>query len=193
VSKSILHLWVATHILPHEVEVRGWLRRHVRRLTPSDIDDLMQDAYARLLVIDVQQIANGRSYFFAVIRSLLLQQARRARIVPMERLGEIDALRIPSEEPGPDRRVSAQQELEGLLRIVKARPEQCRRAFELQKFHGLSQREIARAMNIAEKTVERHLGLALSRVLEALEEDDEDDMQQPTSGINAHGSEQSTD
>src|SRR5262249_1396549 len=138
---------------------------------------------ARLLIVEFNRIANGRGYLFAVIRSLLLQQARRARIVPMERLGEIDALRIPSEEPGPDRRVSAQQELARLMRIVETLPEQCRRAFELQKFHGLSRREIALEMNIAEKTVERHLGLALARVLDALKEDEEDTVQQPTSGI----------
>lgn len=192
-SDSVLHQWVATHILPHEVEVRAWLRRHVRRLTPPDIDDLVHDAYARLLVVEFNQITNGRSYLFAVIRSLLLQQARHARIVPMERLGEIDALRIPSEEPGPDRRVSAQQELAWLIRVVETLPGQCRRAFELQKFHGLSQREIALEMNIAEKTVERHLGLALARVLGALEDDEEDAMQQPPPGINGHDSEQSTD
>ena len=63
----------------------------------------MQEAYARLWTAEYSKITNGRSYLFAVIRNLLLEQARHARIVPMERLGEIDALLIPSEEPGPDR------------------------------------------------------------------------------------------
>ena len=39
------HEWVATHILPHEGGVRSWLRHRFQRLTPSDVDDLMQDAY----------------------------------------------------------------------------------------------------------------------------------------------------
>jgi RNA polymerase sigma factor (sigma-70 family) len=162
---------VATHILPHEAEVRGWLRRNVHRLTPADVDDLVQEAYARLWTIEYGTITNGRSYLFTVVRNLLFEQARRARIVPMERMGEIDALRIPSEEPGPDRRASAHQELERLERLVATLPEQCRRAFRLQKFCGLTQREIAAEMNITEKTVEKHLATALVRILDALKED----------------------
>jgi RNA polymerase sigma-70 factor (ECF subfamily) len=165
------HHWVANAILPYEGEVRGWLRRHVRSLNPYDIDDLLQEAYTRLWTVDYRHITNGRSYLFAVVRNLLLEQARHARIVPMERLGEIDALHIPSEEPGPDRRVSARQELERLERMVAELPEQCRRAFQLQKFQGLSQRDIALEMKISEKTVEKHLAVALVRVLDALKED----------------------
>lgn len=165
------HRWVAMHILPHEGEARGWLRRHIHRLTPSDLDDLIQEAYARLWGVELRGIANGRSYLFTVIRNLLTEQARRARIVPMERMSEIDALRIPSEEPGPDRRVGALQELERLERAVEELPKQCRYAFSLQKFCGLSQQEIARKMNISEKTVEKHLAAALFRVTQALKEE----------------------
>jgi RNA polymerase sigma factor (sigma-70 family) len=187
------HHWVASHILPHEQEVRGWLRRRVRTLNPQDIDDLVQEAYSRLWSAEYRHIANGRSYLFAVIRNLLMEQARHARVVPMERLGEIDALLIPSEEPGPDRRVSARQELERLERVVAELPEQCRRAFQLQKFQSFSQREIASEMKITEKTVEKHLAVALVRVLHALKEDAEIESERQQSRISTHDSEQSKD
>ena len=185
------HRWVATYILPHEGEVRGWLRRHVRTLNGHDVDDLMQEAYARLWTAEYSKIANGRSYLFAVIRNLLLEQARHARIVPMERLGEIEALLIPSEEPGPDRRVNARQELERLERIVAGLPEQCRRAFQLKKFQNLSQREIALEMDISEKTVEKHLAVALDRVLEALKADVDNARPRSQPGMIGYESEQS--
>ena len=165
------HQWVAAHILPHEAEVRNWLRRHVGSLSEADRDDLLQEAYSRLWSIDFAGIRNGRSYLFTVVRNLLQEQARRARIVPMERLGEIEALLIPNEEPGPERRVMARQELEQLERIIDSLPDQCRRAFQLQKLGGLSQKEIAREMSISEKTVEKHLATALLRVLDALREE----------------------
>jgi len=187
------HQWVATHILPHEGEVRAWLRRHVRSLSPQDADDLIQDAYARLWTVQFTHITNARGYLFAIIRNLLLENARRARIVPMERLGEIEMLRIPSEEPGPDRRVSALQELERLERMVAGLPEQCRRAFQLQKFQCLSQRQIALKMNITERTVEKYLAIALGRVLDALKQDGEGAMSRPESGTNGHVSKQATD
>ena len=187
------HHWVASYILPHEGEVRGWLRRRVRSLNAHDIDDLLQEAYTRLWTAEYAHIINGRSYLFAVIRNLLLEQARHARIVPMERLGEIDALLIPSEEPEPDRRVSARQELERLERIVADLPMQCRRAFQLQKFQNLSQRQIAVEMNIKEKTVEKHLAVALVRVLDALKEDPDNAIRPPSLRISEHDSEQSKD
>lgn len=156
--------WVATHILPLEGEVRGWLRLHASSLNPSDVDDLIQEAYARLWKAQFSEVTHARAYLYTVVRNLLTEWARRARVVPMERMGEIEALRIISEEPGPERRISARQELERLLQIIATLPGQCRRAFQLRKFDGLSQREIANVMGITEKTVEKHLAKALVRI-----------------------------
>lgn len=146
--------------------MRAWLRKHVRSLLPSDMDDLMQEAYARLWRRDFTSITNGRGYLYTTVRHLLLEQARRARIVPMERMGEIESLRAISDEPGPERRIGARQEFERVQQIIQSLPVQWRRAFELQRFQGLSQREIAADMGISEKTVEKHLSKALARIIE---------------------------
>lgn len=164
-------LWIATHILPLEPEVRRWLRRHVRTLTREDIDDLIQEAYARVWRANTSSVGHARGYLYSTLRNLLTEHARRARIVPMERLGEIEVLRIPSEEPGPERRVTARQAVERLEGIVAALPAQARIAFQLQKFGGLSRQDIAREMNISEKTVEKHLATALVRVVDAMKDD----------------------
>ena len=102
-------------------------------------------------------------------------------------------LRIPSEEPGPDRRVSARQELERLERMVAGLPAQCRRAFQLQKFQCLSQRQIALTMNITERTVEKYLAIALGRVLDALKKEGEGTMSRAEAGTSGHAAKQSTD
>jgi len=180
--------WLATNILPHEAEVRGWLRRNLRSLKAQDIDDLVQEAYACLLTIDYTTITNGRSYLFTTIRHLLERQARRTRIVPMERMGEIESLSLPVDELSPERRISARQELERLEQVMNALPPQALRAFQLRKFHGLSQREIANEMRIAEKTVEKHLATALSRILKGLDEPaaDAPDRKRTESGHDRH-------
>ena len=165
--------WVAAQILPHEAEVRGWLRRHVRSLSAADVDDLLQESYVRLWGADFNRITNGRSYFFTVVRNLLLEQARRARIVPMERMSEIEALRLVSEEPEPERWVSARQELQRLREIVAELPKQCRCAFELQKVHELPHKEVARRMGVTCKTVEKHLAKALAKIIDAMGKDRE--------------------
>jgi RNA polymerase sigma-70 factor (ECF subfamily) len=101
---------------------------------------------------------------YSTIRHLLAEYARRSRIVPIELLGEIDSLNLISEEPGPDRQVGARQELAQLRAIVALLPRQCRRAFELRKFEGLSHRDVAQRMGLSEKTVENHLTRALARI-----------------------------
>jgi RNA polymerase sigma factor (sigma-70 family) len=160
--------WIAAHILPCEPELRGWLRRRLRALNDSDVDDLVQEAFARIWAADFSTIRNGRAYLYATVRHLLAEYARHRRIVPIELLGEIDSLSIISDEPGPDRRVGARQELERLGAIVATLPVQCRRVFELRKFEGLSHRDVARQMGLSEKTVENHLTRALARIAEVL-------------------------
>ena len=174
VNDQSRYLWLARHVLPHEGEVRSWVLRHVRTLSFADADDLIQEAYARFWTLDLSAIGNGRAYFYAIVRNLVLEQARRARIVPMERMGEIEALRITSDEPGPERVVGARQELEQLRQIVDRLPAKCRQAFNLRKIQGLTGRETARQMGIGEGTVEKHLARAFAHILDALGKSDSD-------------------
>jgi RNA polymerase sigma-70 factor (ECF subfamily) len=159
--------WIATNILPLEPELRGWLRRRLGSFGDNDIDDLVQEAFARIWAADFALIRNPRSYLFATVRHLLAEYARRSRIVPIELLGEIDSLNLINDEPGPERRLSARQELDTLRAIVAELPSQCRRVFELLKFEGLSHRDVAKRMGLSAKTVENHLTRAFGRIAKA--------------------------
>lgn len=156
--------WITAHILPHEPELRGWLRQRLGPFVMNDIDDVVQEVFARILMADFSRVRNGRAYLFATARHLLGEYARRGGIVRIELLAEIDSLNLVSDEPGPELRVSAWQELAMLQAIVAALPVQCRRVFELLKFEGLSHREVAQRMGLREKTVENHLTRALARI-----------------------------
>jgi RNA polymerase sigma factor (sigma-70 family) len=160
--------WIATNILPLEPELRGWLRRRLGAFGDNDIDDLVQEAFARIWAADFALIRNPRSYLFATMRHLLAEYARRCRIVPIELLGDIDSLNLISDEPGPDRRLGARQELDTLRAIVAELPSQCRQVFELLKFEGLSHRDVAKRMQLSAKTVENHLTRAFGRIARAL-------------------------
>jgi len=156
--------WIATHVVPCEGEVRGWLRRTVRSLPLADIDDLIQEAYARLWQSDFARITNARAYFHTIVRNVLLEHIRRARIVPMERLAEREAMRLISDEAGPEHQASVRQDMERLWRAIATLPRQCREAFKLRTFKDHTRGEIAKEMGISEKTVEKHLAKALVRV-----------------------------
>ena len=161
------HQWIADHILPWEAEVRRWLGRYTRTLRAADIDDLIQESYARLWSADFTRIRDGRAFLYSVVRNALQDQLRRARVVRFESVAEIDALDV-DEAPGPERWVSAHQQYEQLLRVLEKLTPQRLAVYQLRKFEGLSLREIARRLGIAEKTAENLLGLAQAQVMKAL-------------------------
>jgi len=162
--------WMTTVILPLERELRLWMSSHAASIDRAERDDLIQEAYVRLWTADAGQIANPRAYFYRIVRNLIVERARRARIVPIELMGEIASLNVRSEEPDPEQSLGARQEVGWLLDVVAALPTQCRRAFELRKFEGLRQREIAQVMGISEKTVEKHLASAFLRISRTMAE-----------------------
>ena len=161
------HQWIADHIIPWEAEIRRWLGRYTRTLRADDIDDLIQEAYARLWSADFTRIRDGRTFLYSVVRNILRDQLRRARVVQIECVAQMDALDI-DEAPGPERWVSAHQQYEQLLRVLEKLTPQRLAVYQLRKFEGLSVREIALRLGIAEKTVENLLGLAQAQVMKAL-------------------------
>jgi len=162
--------WIASQILPFESEVRGWLTAYATTLDNGDIEEIGHEAFSRLWTTNLTSIVNARAHFFAVVRSLIAERARQARIVPLQRMGEIEALRVIGEEPGPERAIGTRRQIARLLKIVGRMPVQCRRVFKLRTFEGLSQRQIAEAAGLSEDAVARQLARALSRVMSASNE-----------------------
>lgn len=155
--------WIEDHVLPFEREVRRWLRRKVRTLSPDDVNDLVQEGYSRLLDANLSHVRNGRSFFARTLYNLWLDQRRRARVVQIDLHEDVDPVHI-DDAPGPEQRASARQQVERLVQAIQQLPARQRAAFELRQFVGLSYREIADRMNIAEATVEMHLRLAFVEV-----------------------------
>jgi RNA polymerase sigma factor (sigma-70 family) len=163
--------WVALHVLPHEGRVRAWLRRS---LAPGeDPDDVIQEAYCRLAGLDaVDHIQNPRAYFFQTCRSIVLEHARRARVVRFETVTEFEALGILDDEPSPERATIARLELSRVRRVIAALPERCRRVIEMRKVEGAPQREIAERLGVSERVVENDATRGLKLILKALEDEE---------------------
>lgn len=159
--------WLGYEILPHEQDVRAWLRRSL--VTSNDVDDVIQESYCRLANLKaVEQIESPRAYFFQTARSVVLEQMRRARIVRIDAVTEIDALRIEWDEPSPERIAGGRKELERVMKIVATLPERSRRIFEMRRVLGLSQKEIARQLGVSENVVENEAARGLKAVLAGL-------------------------
>ncbi|MHC9083607.1 RNA polymerase sigma factor [Luteimonas sp. RIT-PG2_3] len=148
--------WIADHILPHEPDLRAWLRRRMPR--SFELDDIVQETYAVLAgLAEVSHITDPRGYFFTSAQSVVLQQVRRAQVVSFETVAELDKLDAARDDFDPERHAVAGDELRRIAALILALPEKCRQAFVLRKVHGLSQREISDRMGISENTVEKHI------------------------------------
>ena len=155
-------------MMPHERAVRGWLSRS--RVSPEDCDELVQDCYCRFAMLTaVEHIEQPRTYFFAVARHLLARRLKRARIVPIEAIAEIDA--FPDDLfPSPERAAASRLEYERMRSMLANLPERCRQIVEMRKFDDLSQREIAAALEVSESTVENQVYRGVRALQRAWEE-----------------------
>lgn len=161
--------WLARHVLPHEPALRAWLRR--REVDGLETDDIVQETYAVLAAMaSVDHIDSPRAYAFQTAQSLILRHLRRARVVRIEALGDMESLNTAGEEPTPERQTAARQELRHVSDLIAALPAKCREAFTLRRIAGLSQRQVAQRMGISESTVEKHIGRALRTLMDAVKD-----------------------
>lgn len=161
--------WLGREILPHEADVRLWLGRS--QLQWSEVEDVIQEAYCRLSALkNTAHITNPRAYFFTVARNVVMDHLRRARVVRMETVAEIDSLNVPWDSPTPETIAGARQELARVSELIAHLPDRCRRIFVMRKIEGLSQREIAAALGVTETIVENDVVRGLRLILKAIAE-----------------------
>lgn len=149
-------LWFLRNMLPHESALRGWLARGAP--AGVDPDDVIQEAYAILAELEsVEGIRHPRAYLFQVARSIVVRHVRRARIVSIQTVEDLERLEHPDAAATPERLAIDRDELRQLAQAIAAMPAKTREAFVLRRVKGLPQREIAARMRISENTVETHI------------------------------------
>jgi RNA polymerase sigma factor (sigma-70 family) len=165
-SEEAIADWLARCVLPREAVVRAWLRR--AELESHEIDDIIQEAYARIAALGAfSQISNPEGYFLRVARNILFDQLRRSRVVRIDTFAELEFLNVRDEGPDPEDRMSAKQELQKLKNLLDDLPDRCRQMFIMRKVEGLSQKEIGKRLGVTENTVETQVQRGLHLVLKA--------------------------
>jgi RNA polymerase sigma-70 factor (ECF subfamily) len=160
-------LWFKAHVLPHEPALRAWLRGRFPSLT--DVDDVVQDAYTRILQAHATApIGSVKAFLFVTARNLAFDRFRRHQISLTESIAEIEELSVLEDKPGIPETVGRQQELELLTLAIQSLPERCRQVLTLRKIYGLSQKQIALELGISEHTVEAQVGNGMRRCTEFL-------------------------
>lgn len=159
--------WFAEHVQPHEPALRAYLRYSLRSL--ADVDDLVQECYARLLRERVRgEVRSSRAFLFTVARNAVRDLLRRRSVADATPITETAPLAVLEEGPNVVDLVSRREELALLTEAIRALPERCRHVFLLRKIQGISQREIATRLGISESTVETLVAKGARRCAEHL-------------------------
>lgn len=160
-------IWLSRFVMPHEPALRSWLNR--RRAPGVEVDDIVQETYSRLITMEsVADIRNVRSYLYQVAHSVLVLHIRRSKIIPIEALGELDAVEVATAEASPEDFLIGRDELSGLFTVISGLPQRIRDVFILRRVDGLSQREVAQKLGLSESTVEKHMSRGILLVLSHL-------------------------
>jgi RNA polymerase sigma factor (sigma-70 family) len=153
-----LNTWLAKEILIHEQTLRGYLGRFFRNT--ADIDDAVQETYARLLGLSESATAavrNWQAFMFTSARNVAVDRIRKSRVVSYDALAEIESLHVLDQQPSADEALNARQELALLAEAIAGLPDRCREVLTLRKLYGLPQRDIAQRLGISQSTVEKHV------------------------------------
>jgi RNA polymerase sigma factor (sigma-70 family) len=154
--------WFSEQVQPHEPMLRAWLCS--RFSSECDVDDLVQEAYVRVLrAYDVGPITSPKAFLFSTARNLALDHVRRKQTVPMSWLGDENALQFPDDAMGVAETAARNQELAALTEAIQSLPARCRQIVTLRAVYGMAQHEIARELGVSEQTVSAQIKIGLHK------------------------------
>jgi RNA polymerase sigma factor (sigma-70 family) len=161
--------WFSEEVQPHDAALRAYLRARFPDF--PDQDDLVQEAYSRLLHARRQgPVAFPRAFLFTTARNAALDFFRRRRISPVAQVTNFDDSRVLDESPNAAELASQHQEFEVLDDAIRSLPERCRQVIMLRYLDGLAYKEIAVRLGISPETVKVHMAKGVRRCAEYFEE-----------------------
>ena len=142
------------------------LKRFLERFlyNTHDVEDVLQDTFLESWKIERRQaIQLPKPYLFRVARNLALKELRKK-----SRQLEVYMAHLGNQAPESgntvtDDKCDCNERLVLFQKALATLSPQCKKVFVLRKVFGFSQKEIARRMNIAESTVEKHISNGMQR------------------------------
>lgn len=162
-----LENWFASAILPHQAVLTRYLRRLCK--SADDVPDLRQETYMRVCESAKKSPPRfPKTFLFTTARNLVIDRARRARVVSIDYTQDGITLDLSVDELTPERLVAAHQDLQQLTRAFDSLPEKTRSVIWLRRVAGLSQRETAASLGIDEGALEGRMSRGMCRLAKAV-------------------------
>ena len=155
------HLF-AQEIQSYERQLRTYLIKHFPTL--EDVDDIVQEAYARLLKAHQKKpVLEPKAMLFTIARNTVYDIFRRKKVVQFESLTLIPDSSVLDDSSHVQETVSLRDEINLLVQAVETLPKRCREVMTLRMVYGYSQKEIAQELGIAGNTVKAQLAKGMRR------------------------------
>ena len=165
VDDEELNAWFVREVLPLERALTSFVRRNWR--VPEDVFELRQDIYEHALIGARKALPqNTRAYVYTVARNHLINQAKRARIVAIETIADLDAVPRNIDMFEAERALTARDELRRAKEGIDKLPPKCREVVILHKVDGLTDREAAEALGVSIETVRRQVKLGMKALID---------------------------
>ena len=154
--------WFLDEVLPHEAGLRRWIKSRFSAI--SDVDDLVQETYSRILkAYQSGPVPNPQAFLYVVSRNLAINRLQRINHEYPPEAERVDTHALVDEMAGPFELVALQEEIDDLVSAFQSLPERCRQVMTLRKIYGLSQKEIAAELGITVHTVEAQVGIGVRK------------------------------
>jgi RNA polymerase sigma-70 factor (ECF subfamily) len=149
---------------------RALARFFMRRVDDrSEVPDLVQDVFFRLSRLkDLSTIEKPEQYVFATAASALRDRQRRQGARGGRAHETFDEYVHGRSDLSPERVLAGKQAVEQLRAALRELPERTRDVFVLRVFEDMKMADIARAMGVSQRAVEKHYVKALAYVTERL-------------------------
>jgi len=155
---STPHLAVQSLYSNHHGWLKGWLR--ARLGNSADAADVAQDTFMRLLQRTGQlELQTPRAFLRTIARGLVIDLWRREEL--HRAYLESVALLPPAEVPSPEARELLLELLEAIAHMLDGLKPKVRQAFLMAQCEGMPYPQIAEALGVSLRSVERYVADAL--------------------------------
>jgi RNA polymerase sigma factor (sigma-70 family) len=144
----------------HEAQLLAYLTQMLGRLDIAR--EVAQDAFERMhRTYRPEQVVFPRAMLFKVATNFALMQLRRRRLESAMITGSAGMEEVPDERMGPDRQAIADQIGQHLTKVIKDLRPNLRKVFVMAHVQGKPRKDIAAALGISEKRVDKRMTQAL--------------------------------
>lgn len=163
------HLELVQALIDSRRELVNYLAR--RLLCRATAEDIAQDVFVRLASSKVAAV-HPRYLIFRTAANLATNYNRNERRRAELRDSQLAAEQADTDQCHPERIAIARESLRRLAFELASWPARTREIFILNRYDGLTQREIGERLALSATSIERHMARAVLRLADWAERDD---------------------